>query len=1495
MLSADGQRVAFYSCASNLIAGFLGGTCNVYLYDVTSETLTLVSHASGAPATGGNNNSFDPAISADGSAVAFNSHAGNLSTIFDGNGNVDAYYYRVSDTFADYGDAPASYGVLLADDGPRHALSPLRLGSLVDTEIEGQPSAGATGDDSNGLDDEDGVSFGTLVKGRDNTVTVVTSQPGLLSAWIDLDGSGTFDAPDEQLLDDYITEGGSEPVTLTIPASATATATFARFRLCAEVGECNTPLGAAASGEVEDYAVTLVDAPAVLLSATDLAFGDQVVGTSGAALTLTVSNTGTADLTTLAPTLGAPDGGDFAVTGNTCLTPTAPGTDCTIGVVFTPTAAGIRAATLGFASNADGSPHEIALSGNGIAQNPAISVDTASLDFGSQPVGAATGLQAVTVTNAGNIALTVTGFTAAGDNPTDFALVNDTCTGTLLAVSESCTAGFTFTPGAPGERSATSTVGTDAAGISLAIALAGVGTQPGVSLTPPSIDFGPQVAGTSSAAQTVTLGNSGNSALTVLGISVSAGFARSHNCPMLLAPAEDCAIDVVFAPAASGPVTGTLAVTTSGPNGTDSVTLEGVGIAQMPAISVTGNPDFGNQPVGVPSAARTVTVTNTGNIALTVSGITVDGSDAADFALDADTCTGTLLAVSTNCTAEVTFTPAASGNRSANLTVGTDALAPSIFAVGGIGTQPGVSLTPATLNFGSQNTGTSSAAQTVTLTNTGNSALGIANIGVSGAYAQTNTCAASLAAGASCEIDVVFSPVGGGPAAGTLTVSSDAPAAPTVSLSGSGVLPPTPVPPTPAPPSSTPTPAPSVTPTPTPAPTATPTATPDPTAMPSASPTPTPSMTPTPSPTPAPPTAAPSSTPGPTPTPSSAPTPAPSVTPTPTPAPTATPTATPDPTAVPSASPTPTPSVTPTPSPTPGAPSSMTTLDQNGNPVVATVEDGSLAVLMDFRRIELPASARLPAGFDYPAGVFTFTARNVPPGGALRIALEFVAGTAPDAWIKCIGNDCAIYDRVSIAGDTVTLTLIDGGAGDSDGLANGVIVDPGAPAVRLKDGSVSSGGGAMGLLPLLWGALAFAWRRWRGLVAGLLLGALPLAVPATQPAEAKMMVNLRERADLSGQIMTVLQPGQRVGILEESGDVARVETHAETRGYVPLDYLRACEERASGDGECAETTTLLNVRSGRGAEHALVGRLRPGSRVEVLERSGNYASIHFRERVEGFVGLKRLQPLAEAMIALPGEVMTTRERAALVAGNDHTDEFPPEEPLPVTGDAPETSPPAPQIAEAPPAAVDAAVRADAPPAVEPRRGAAFLSPGTRLVVGASIGASSSTQKREDLQRDITKASPSALVTQFDGDDTAYEVFARFEFTPHWGMQVAYLNLGESGARIVASPSDAAAIASVAGDRYPVAGDGFTVDLRGKMSFGRASVSAAIGAFVAMDRDIDVQVDTQTVTATGPGAGLLLGVGYGYELAADWMLGVDARFIQLNDWTVVPSASLGYRF
>ncbi len=167
----------------------------------------------------------------------------------------------------DFGDAPdPTYPTLLASNGGRHLLSIgqspatplLRLGNLIDTELNGQPNAAATGDNISNLNDEDGVVFaGPLVPGTAATVTVTVASAagvnGKLNAWIDFNRDGDWNDAGEQIFTNLAVGNGPNNLGFTTPADAVGGSTYARFRLSTDANL--TPTGAAKDGEVEDYLV----------------------------------------------------------------------------------------------------------------------------------------------------------------------------------------------------------------------------------------------------------------------------------------------------------------------------------------------------------------------------------------------------------------------------------------------------------------------------------------------------------------------------------------------------------------------------------------------------------------------------------------------------------------------------------------------------------------------------------------------------------------------------------------------------------------------------------------------------------------------------------------------------------------------------------------------------------------------------------------------------------------------------------------------------------------------------------------------------------------------------------------------------------------------------------------------------------------------------------------------------------------------------------------
>ncbi|MGO9273436.1 MAG: choice-of-anchor D domain-containing protein, partial [Terriglobia bacterium] len=215
--------------------------------------------------------------------------------------------------------------------------------------------------------------------------------------------------------------------------------------------------------------------------------------------------------------------------------------------------------------------------------------------------------------------------------------------------------------------------------------------------------------------------------------------------------------------------------------------------APAPAISFSAaSLSFGTQTVGATSSAQILTVTNTGTANLAISAVTFGGTNARDFAEGTDACTGATVVPKGTCAIGVTFTPTASGPRKAFVSLSINVTDdPQGVILTGVGAAAG--LAPANLSFNSQTTGTSSAPQTITLTNEGTVAMNLWQIAIAGAnagdFSQTTACGSSLGPGRSCTVSVTFTPMAAGSRTASVVFSDDGGGSPqSVPVSGIGVV-----------------------------------------------------------------------------------------------------------------------------------------------------------------------------------------------------------------------------------------------------------------------------------------------------------------------------------------------------------------------------------------------------------------------------------------------------------------------------------------------------------------------------------------------------------------------------------------------------------------------------------------------------------------------------------------------------------------------------------
>ena len=215
--------------------------------------------------------------------------------------------------------------------------------------------------------------------------------------------------------------------------------------------------------------------------------------------------------------------------------------------------------------------------------SPIVSLSPPGLDFERQQINVTTPSQTVTVSNAGTVALHISGITIAGGNSTDFAQTN-TCNAGSYAPAASCTVSVTFKPTAAGPRNALLRITDDAPGSPQAVALTGNGAA--TSVSPTSLNFGSRPVGSPSTPSTVTFTNLGSTALHVWTTAVagtnSGDFSRVNSCPVppaTLGGGAHCTISVQFTPSVAAARSASLMISHDGGASPSTVALAGTGTA----------------------------------------------------------------------------------------------------------------------------------------------------------------------------------------------------------------------------------------------------------------------------------------------------------------------------------------------------------------------------------------------------------------------------------------------------------------------------------------------------------------------------------------------------------------------------------------------------------------------------------------------------------------------------------------------------------------------------------------------------------------------------------------------------------------------------------------------------------------------------------------------------------------------------------------------------
>jgi len=216
----------------------------------------------------------------------------------------------------------------------------------------------------------------------------------------------------------------------------------------------------------------------------------------------------------------------------------------------------------------------------------------------------------------------------------------------------------------------------------------GSASAPAVALSPDSLQYSAQPVGASSNPQTTLLRNMGSSTLSITSIAASGDFAESDNCGDSVPAAGSCTLSVIFTPSAGGVRSGSIVLQDDAAASPHTIALEGVGSGPVAALSPT-SVSFSAIAVGTASAPQAVTLSNSGNITLNISGI----QTAGDYS-QTNNCPATLVS-NASCTIIVTFTPTQTGTRNGSLTVSDDSAgSPQSATLTGSGTDFAVASSP---------------------------------------------------------------------------------------------------------------------------------------------------------------------------------------------------------------------------------------------------------------------------------------------------------------------------------------------------------------------------------------------------------------------------------------------------------------------------------------------------------------------------------------------------------------------------------------------------------------------------------------------------------------------------------------------------------------------------------------------------------------------------------------------------------------------------------
>ena len=309
--------------------------------------------------------------------------------------------------------------------------------------------------------------------------------------------------------------------------------------------------------------------PLLQIAPPSFDFGTILVGNSSANKTFSITNPSAVSTSLTPPATNAP----FEVVSTTCGTSLGAASSCDAVVRFTPVVHGGASGFL--VANSSAGPSSATLSGVGLRE-PAVSMPTSPIEFGSMIVGSAAVQQTITLNSTGNASLGINSITVSPP----FTLSNG-C-GVSLGDGDSCNITVGFNPTAIGDFDGFLGVSTNAPSASFIQVPVHAAVQrrpePIVKVTPRVINFGARFAGSPAATQNVTISNEGGSNATLtLTLNMPHFSIVSTSCGPTLAPQVSCNVELGFVPSGFGPRRATLVVSSNSPDSPATVDVSGAG------------------------------------------------------------------------------------------------------------------------------------------------------------------------------------------------------------------------------------------------------------------------------------------------------------------------------------------------------------------------------------------------------------------------------------------------------------------------------------------------------------------------------------------------------------------------------------------------------------------------------------------------------------------------------------------------------------------------------------------------------------------------------------------------------------------------------------------------------------------------------------------------------------------------------------------------------